>query len=189
MTWLLCDYGEVLCLPQPAASKAAIEQAAGCPVDRLWPAYWEHRAAYDRGDLSAADYWSLVLGSPPAAPRLRELVELDLASWLHPDRASLEAAARAAERGLRLAILSNAPVEVADAIDRQGWLAGFDPRLFSCRLRTVKPERAIYERVVGLLDAIVFLDDRPANVAAALAAGLRAEVFTGAAQIDAVALA
>ena len=29
MTWLLCDYGEVLCLPQPDADRAAIETAAG----------------------------------------------------------------------------------------------------------------------------------------------------------------
>ena len=48
MTWLLCDYGEVLSLPQPAADRAAIEVAAGRRGEEFWADYWRHRPDYDR---------------------------------------------------------------------------------------------------------------------------------------------
>jgi putative hydrolase of the HAD superfamily len=89
---------------------------------------------------------------------------------------------------LRLALLSNAPVEVASAIDGQEWLSAFSPRLYSCRIRVTKPEPGAYAAVVDALDAkpsdIFFIDDRAPNVAAAIAFGLRAAVFSDPAQID-----
>jgi putative hydrolase of the HAD superfamily len=192
MAWLLCDYGEVLCLPQPEADKTALEHAAGGQGTDFWERYWTHRPGYDRADVSVSEYWAAVLGVPPTPGQLRSLVELDIAGWLHPNPASLAATARAARRGLHLALFSNAPLELATAIDSLDWLAGFWPRLFSCRLRAVKPEPAAYAAVVDALDArpdqIAFLDDRPANVAAAREAGLRAHVFTDPGQIDAVAV-
>ncbi len=59
MAWLLCDYGEVLCLPQPPADRKALADAAamGPRPWRFWEAYWRHRPGYDRGDVTARDYW------------------------------------------------------------------------------------------------------------------------------------
>ena len=187
MTWLLCDYGEVLSGPQPGGVVEAMAAIAGMAVTEFRDAYWEHRPAYDRGDIDAAAYWSATIGRHPGA-RLGELVDADAAGWLHPNPASVEGARRAAGRGMRLAILSNAPLEVARAIDGQGWLAPFAPRIFSCDLRAVKPEPAAYTAALALLgarpDEVVFVDDRPVNVEAARAVGIRAEVFTGAEQFD-----
>jgi putative hydrolase of the HAD superfamily len=94
------------------------------------------------------------------------------------------------DRGLELAILSNAPIEVAEAIDAAPWLDLFDPRVFSCQLGSVKPEPAIYAGVLEALpatpDDVVFFDDRPANVAGARAAGMTAYLFEDPAQLDAV---
>lgn len=190
MPWLLCDYGEVLSLPQPEQDRAALQSIAGLPAAEFWEGYWRHRPAYDRADVPAGDYWSAVLGSHPSEERLRRLVEIDVASWLHPNPETLAAASRAAGRGLRLALLSNAPVEVAASIDAQDWLRGFSPRLFSCHLRAVKPEPAVYTAVLEALgtpaEEVIFLDDRPANVEGALQAGLRAQLFVGPAQMDAL---
>jgi putative hydrolase of the HAD superfamily len=189
-TWLLCDYGEVLCLPQPPDDRRSLEAVAGKMGPEFWSIYWDHRSGYDRGDVTAADYWTAVLGRRPGPESLERLVACDTAGWLHPNHDALAAAARARARGLRLALFSNAPHEVADAIDRQEWLAGFHPRLFSCRLGAIKPEPAAYQKALTALHAapgdVIFLDDRLPNVEAARAAGIRAELFVDPAQFDSV---
>lgn len=190
MTWLLCDYGEVLSLAPPATDVAALEAAAGRHGPAFWADYWAHRAPYDRADLTVAEYWSIVLGRPPDAPSLEKLIDADVAGWLHPNYSALAATTRATGRGLRLAVLSNAPIEVAAGIDSRDWLRPFQPRIFSCRLRAVKPEPAAFTAALALLgcgpEEVVFFDDRPANVAAARELGLRATLFTDPAQIDEV---
>jgi putative hydrolase of the HAD superfamily len=188
LTWLLCDYGQVLSLPQPAADRSALAAASGLREDVFWRAYWDHRAAYDRAELTATDYWTAVLGAAPDTDLARRLSALDTASWLHPNVAVLAAVQRAAGRGYRAAILSNAPVELADALEHVPWLAPFQRRLFSCRLRLSKPDPAIYRAALIDLDAapeeVIFLDDRADNVSAAGSLGIRAQVFSAPEQID-----
>jgi putative hydrolase of the HAD superfamily len=72
MTWLLCDYGEVLCLAPSDAEREALSAAAGWDPSRgdFWAAYWADRPAYDRGDLSVNDYWARLLGHPPPRHQL-----------------------------------------------------------------------------------------------------------------------
>jgi putative hydrolase of the HAD superfamily len=188
--WLLCDYGEVVSLPQPLADKLALEEEVGRSGPEFWSTYWQHRPGYDRGDTEVAEYWYSVLGFRPERRRLERLIELDIAGWLHPNPASLAAAARAAERGLRLAILSNAPHEVADAIDDAAWAGLFSRRLFSCRLRATKPDQEVYVAALQALDAapsqVTFFDDRRDNVCAARRTGMSAHVFSDPIQIDAI---
>jgi putative hydrolase of the HAD superfamily len=188
--WLLCDYGEVLTLAQPAAALASLERAAERSGTAFWDAYWSHRPIYDRGGVSTEDYWAAVLGGAVDPARIRALAELDTASWLHLNPPALEAVERARGRGLRLALLSNAPHDVADAVDAAEFASIFETRIFSCRLGTVKPDPAIYERTLELLGAaaadVIFLDDRIANVEAARTLGIRAHLFTSATQIDAL---
>ncbi len=190
MTWLLCDYGEVLCFPPSAADRAVLMAAADWNPARgdFWQAYWTDRLAYDRADLSAEEYWTRMLGYAPRPDQLGHLIAADTAGWLHPNRAVIAAAERAGERGLRLAILSNAPAEVAAGIDSAPWLAAFCQRFFSCRLRAVKPEAVAYRAVLDALGAepseVVFFDDRPANVAGAARVGIDARLFKTAAQLD-----
>lgn len=131
-----------------------------------------------------------MLGREPAPEQLARLTAADADGWLHPNVGTVQAVQRAGERGLRLAILSNAPIEVAEAIDAAPWLAPFTKRFFSCYLRVVKPEPAAYQAVLDDLGAhpqeVVFFDDRPANVTAAAAFGIDARVFEDPAQLDAV---
>jgi putative hydrolase of the HAD superfamily len=192
MTWLLCDYGEVLCLPPTVDDREALASAAGWDPDRgdFWAAYWTDRAAYDRADLTVDEYWARLLGEPPPASQLATLVELDAAGWLHPNPYTVAAAERASRRGLDLAILSNAPIEVAERIDTAPWLTSFSRRFYSCRLRAVKPEPQAYEAVLAALGAgppdVVFFDDRPTNVAGAARLGIDARLFTDPGQLDQV---
>jgi putative hydrolase of the HAD superfamily len=58
----------------------------------------------------------------------------------------------------------------------------FEHRAFSCFLGSVKPEPECYRAVLAMLGAqprdVVFLDDRPENVAGATALGIRGVRFT-----------
>src|SRR4029077_8945512 len=63
--------------------------------------------------------------------------------------------------------------------------AYFEHLLFSCFLKTAKPEPDCFRAALGVLGAspsdVVFLDDRAENVAAAAALGIRSLRFTDAA--------
>ncbi len=66
---------------------------------------------------------------------------------------------------------------------RFGLLDYFDVALSSCYLGLRKPEPAIYHRALDILgrpaERILFIDDRPENVAGALSAGMRGIQFKG----------
>ncbi len=185
--WLLLDYGQVLCLAPPTDEWDGLRRAAGyADADRFHRHYWKHRLGYDRGDLTAPEYWAIV--APDAD--LATLIERDVAMWLHPDPPAVEAAARAGARGWQLALFSNAPVEVAAGIDALDWLAPVGRRFFSCPNGRVKPEPEAYLHVLEGLgappDHVTFFDDRQDNLQAAAHLGIRAHLFADAAQIDAV---
>jgi putative hydrolase of the HAD superfamily len=192
VTWLLCDYGEVLCHSPTTRDRTELAAIAGWAPSRgdFWAAYWADRTAYDRADLTAEEYWTRLLAHRPAPGQLHRLVQRDTAGWLHPNEHSVAAVERARQRGMHLAILSNAPVEVARGIDAAPWLASFSRRFFSCDLRAVKPEPAAYLAVLAALGAgpaaVTFFDDRPANVAAAADLGIDARLFQNPAQFDEV---
>jgi putative hydrolase of the HAD superfamily len=59
-----------------------------------------------------------------------------------------------------------------------------DVALSSCYLGLRKPEAAIYKRALDILgragERVLFIDDRPENVAGAVGVGMRGIVFKGA---------
>lgn len=185
----MCDYGEVLSLAPPPRDREALEKAAGWrgTSDAFWNAYWTHRPGYDRADVSVSEYWIAVLRREPDPEELARIVDADVAGWLHPNLRSIQAIEGLRERGVSLALFSNAPVEVAAGIGAAPWLAPFSRKFFSCDLRAVKPEAAAYKAVLDALgsrpDEVVFVDDRPVNVAGAEAVGIRAVLFEGPEQL------
>jgi FMN phosphatase YigB (HAD superfamily) len=66
-----------------------------------------------------------------------------------------------------------------------GWIDDFQPAIFSCEHRLVKPEPEIYrlclEKLVIDPERCIFLDDVPVNVEAARALGIHALHFRSAA--------
>jgi putative hydrolase of the HAD superfamily len=186
--WVLFDYGAVLCVDQPEADRRALVRAAGVDpgdgsaVDRFWTGYWRDRPAYDRAELDPAAYWARVLGRTPTAAELDAVDGADVASWSHPQPASLAVVDALARDGVGLALLSNAPTSLADAVDELPWMQVVPRRFYSCRLRATKPDPAAYGGVLAELGAdpadVTFVDDRPANVAGAAAVGMRALLFT-----------
>ncbi|MDP9074484.1 MAG: HAD-IA family hydrolase [Actinomycetota bacterium] len=180
--WLVCDYGEVLSQRQPDDDRAELVGRSGLGESLFWQRYWQHRPDYDRSAVGVHAYWGQVLGGAPSDAQLEALVRIDVASWCYQNPAAVAAALRAAGRGYRLALLSNAPIEVARAIEQLPWLSEFTPRIFSCDIGAVKPDPAIYRSVIATLGAdpgsIVFVDDRSENVSSAARLGMRAVLFT-----------
>ncbi|WP_157429477.1 HAD family hydrolase [Actinomadura oligospora] len=188
--WVVFDYGGVICRPPSPAAGRRLADAAGVEPAEFWSAFWHHRADYDLGAVDAAAYWRNVfvrLGRPGAEVEVERLVALDLSAWLDLDAGTLEVVDMLAARGARLALLSNAPAEMARLIDGEGWSAAFRHRLYSADLRMAKPDAQIYHRMCAILgtrpDQVVFIDDRLENVDAAEGVGMRALLFQDAAKL------
>jgi putative hydrolase of the HAD superfamily len=128
-----------------------------------------------------------VLGEAPAD--VAALDRADVATWSHPYEPTLRLAERLAARGTGLALLSNAPLSLAAAVDRMSWTDLVTHRFFSCRIGATKPDPAAYRAVLDRIGAapahVTFVDDRPANVAGAEAVGIRGVLFTGPAALAA----
>src|SRR5215831_10304431 len=189
MSWVLFDYGGVICTPQPDSDVARLASAAGVPVPAFSDAYWAHRLDYDRAELDGMTYWQKVaagVGRSFTAAQVAELIRLDDESWLHLRPGTVALIEDVAAAGYWLALLSNAPAEVAEVVAGLPVSAHFEHCVFSYSLRSVKPEPECYRAVLAMLGAgpadVIFLDDRPDNVAGAQALGIRSVQFTDSAQ-------
>ena len=104
-------------------------------------------------------------------------------SLLGPVESSVEVVEELHEHGVPLFALTNWSAELFPlAMENYGFLALFDDIVVSGDVGVAKPAPAIFEvlarRIGHPLDRCVFIDDSPANVAAATAAGLDAILFT-----------
>ncbi|GAB3485505.1 HAD family hydrolase [Amycolatopsis cihanbeyliensis] len=183
--WVIFDYGEVI-----SRRTEAIPDLAACldvPRADFEPAYWARRDAYDRG-CSDLEYWRAIgdaLGVRVDEATSAELTEIDIAGWSPTEDATLELLDSLSAKGVRLALLSNAPASFARFAERQPWARHFRDLLFSGDVGIAKPDKAIFAMLLDRLEAApadcFFLDDRQYNVDGARAAGLRAERWLGAA--------
>jgi putative hydrolase of the HAD superfamily len=188
MTWVLFDYGGVICEPQSEADWARLASASGGPAADFDAAYWRYRLDYDRAALDVTAYWQQVaadLGRSYSDAEVAELSRLDTASWLTLQPATVDLITGLAAAGHRLALLSNAPADVAEAVQALPVAGYFEHLVFSCALKSAKPDPECFQATLAVLGAepadVIFFDDRPANVAAAGALGMVSFQFTDAA--------
>jgi putative hydrolase of the HAD superfamily len=181
----MLDYGRVVCDPPPEADVAALAGAAGAATPDLLAEYWRWRRDYDLGALDSRGYWTKIGAAlhrdyPDAA--IAELVRLDSESWLHLTAGTVALVEELAGAGHRLALLSNAPAEIAAAVARLPVARHFEQLLFSCDLSSAKPDPRCFtlalDRLAASPDEVIFIDDRADNVAAAAGLGIRAVRYT-----------
>jgi len=169
------DYGNVLSLDQSPNAPRDMAELCGLPLDTFIARYWEPRLAYDRADLDGKAYWESVARErrdqlTPGV--LGELYDIDSKGWANPNFQMLSWVKQLREAGVQVAVLSNMPLEVRVFLVKSlDWLAGFEPLIFSCDVRSVKPEEAIYRHCLERLrlapEEVLFLDDKQLNVDAA----------------------
>jgi putative hydrolase of the HAD superfamily len=81
-------------------------------------------------------------------------------------------------------MLSNAPADVAEAVGRLPVAAHFEHLIFSCFLKSAKPDPGCFSAALAVLGAepgeVIFIDDRADNVASAARMGMAGVRFTDA---------
>jgi len=174
------DMGGIL---EPPADEVVV--AALAPRLELSPAEFrerraEHARALTVGRLTLRDFYAgLGAGGRPVDPDALVAHHLavygDATARLDAEVLGLIAALR---RDRLVACLTNTEIEVARFNHARGRFRLFDRAFLSTELGLAKPDRAIFERVVGELGCrpaeAVFTDDRMDNVAGAEEAGLHA---------------
>lgn len=190
MEWIVFDYAGVISLPPPEHAGALLPHTLSASAEDFWPVYWALRPAYDLGHVSAATFWHGVgqrLHRRVDDDLISVLSELDLRAWGHLNLETMEVLNELADSGAALALLSNAPAELARQIDDQPWADLFTHRFFSADLGLAKPDPRIFRRVCEVLcadaDQVFFVDDRDENIVAAQELGMRVRLFTEAADL------
>ena len=142
------------------------------------PAFWED---YDRGVLTL-DEVTGILSGVNACPRAKceEYLRLSI-DMQEPVKPTEQLVRDLKAAGYKLYVLSNMSREFIDFLRRFPVYGLFDGEVVSCEEGVVKPEPEIYRRLLGRygLDPAqtLFIDDRPANIAAAAALGIRGQLF------------
>lgn len=170
---------------QAEADQERLAKLAGIPQKRFFELYWKHRLAYDRGDLSRAEYWQTLAaaaGTSFCERTIDELAEADVQSWMGFDPPMWAWIAELRRAGMRVAMLSNMPRDLGEALHaRTTRLQGFDHVTLSYQVRSAKPDAPAYEDCLNGLgtraEETIFFDDKLANVEAAERLGMRGIQF------------
>jgi putative hydrolase of the HAD superfamily len=185
VTWVVFDYGGVVSHQPSQQDQARLARAAGAAVPAFMEAYRHWRLAYDLAELDAGAYWQQVgrsLGRNYDDAEVAELTQLDRAAWLRLQAGTVALIEDLSAAGRRLAMLSNAPGDLAEAVTGLPVSANFEHLMFSCELKSAKPDPECYRQALARIraraDEVIFVDDSTDNVAAAAALGLRAIHFT-----------
>jgi len=137
----------------------------------------------ETGRLSLHDYLESVIFYCPRSFSREEIIAF-MFSQSEPFPESLRIARELSRRpGLLLMTLNNESAELnLHRIAAFGLREMFTAFLSSCWLGVRKPQPAIFERALGIVQAqperVVFVDDREQNLAPAKAKGLRTILFT-----------
>jgi len=179
------DYGGVLAHHQSDTDQARMAALAAIPRERFFNLYWDTRLEYDKGSVTAAEYWGNIgraAGKTLSETIVAQIIEADNRSWMQFDQTMWDWIAELRAAGKRVAMLSNMPRDLGEALALQtDRLRAFDHVTVSYDIRSAKPEPAIYQHcLAGIRTAperTIFLDDRIANVRGAESLGIHAIEF------------
>jgi putative hydrolase of the HAD superfamily len=180
---IIFDYGRVLAWTQHQEPRAAWERRLGLAPGALTRAVHNEHSwiAAQRGTISIDAHWqevSMALRLTPedtAALRATfyagDVLNTGLVACIDRLRAS----------GLRIGLLSNFSSDLRTMLAHQDLLRRFDVLAISAEIGIMKPDVAAYQAVLAMMQmeahTCVFIDDIPANVAAAQSVGLHGIVF------------
>jgi putative hydrolase of the HAD superfamily len=166
------DYGKVISFAPDHGVMDEIAAMAGVKREDLEPAVWKLRGEYDRGTLNGPGYYRRVvdsLGISIDTETAEKMARVDMFSWERVNPGTVKLMEEIKKAGYTLGILSNMPFDFLEYARKN--LPVFNlPQvgIFSCEVRSIKPEEAIYRRLVSALgcrnDETVFFDDNQENV-------------------------
>ena len=180
---VIFDYGGVLARTVDPEPRAVWERDLGLAPGTLTTVVHDEQlwVAAQNGSIQSDAHWQAVGEALElSAAQLRGL----RASFYGGDvlnRPLLTCIDRLRRQGVALGLLSNFSTDLRGMLAAQNLLRRFDHLAISAEIGVMKPDAAAYEAILGMLalpaPACVFIDDLPANVAAALALGMHGIVF------------
>jgi putative hydrolase of the HAD superfamily len=184
------DYGGVISLPLDPNVPYVQAKMTGAPAALFETVYDTYRFDFDRGLISGAQMYALMLkdaGYPEQARNaelMRQVAWADMVSWRRLNDKTVAWGLSLKKQGYQLGILSNMPHEFLDQYEKEIPLfVEADYACFSCRVRLIKPEEAIYRDALRGLGVepqeAVFFDDMPVNIEAANRLGIHGVLWTG----------
>jgi putative hydrolase of the HAD superfamily len=166
------DYGKVICFPPEHGVMDELAALAGVEKNALEKMVWKYRDNYDRGTEKGPVYYQRIvreLGKDISIETGNTMAEIDMAGWKNINSATVKLMEDIKKAGLLLGILSNMPFEFLDWARKK--LPVFSlPQVgvFSCEEGLIKPEEAIYRKLLEKLNClpgeVVFFDDIAQNV-------------------------
>jgi putative hydrolase of the HAD superfamily len=188
---VILDYGDVISQPPDPAAIAVMTAVFNLPEDRFRQVYGAKRYEYDRGDVSAHEYWSEIAhaaGTELSARQIEYLRETDVAMWSRLNLSVLRWAEQLRSAGMKTAVLSNMHDDMVQKIRKDpAWAKKFDCLTLSSAIRMAKPDGGIFTHCLDCLNVApseaLFVDDREPNVRAAQALGIRGIVAASPAQL------
>jgi putative hydrolase of the HAD superfamily len=185
ITAVILDYGNVLCLRPLPQEFEVLYKSLGVPEDSFLPCFWRYRRDYDRGRLDGSAYWQHVahdLGISLTDQQTAQLIQDDVRLWQHRDPLMARWVENLRVAGVKTAVLSNMPRDVARSLRQPpSWFDNFDSLVLSSDTGFLKPEPEIYRICLDHLgvqpQAALFVDDHAENVEAAQSLGIHALKF------------
>ncbi|MBZ0276703.1 MAG: HAD family phosphatase [Anaerolineae bacterium] len=132
--------------------------------------------AAQRGEITVEDYWDDIAQQLHLSRgEIRQLAH-DFYSGDVLDRDLLAYIQELRNERYPVALLSNAPVTLASDLQTFGIAHLFNPMVISAHIGVMKPDAKAYDAVLEQLELpafmTIFVDDMPANIAAAVALGI-----------------
>jgi putative hydrolase of the HAD superfamily len=185
ITTVIFDFGYVLSLPPQNSDYEDLAALAGVDGKPFEAVYWGQRADYDRGAIDGPTYWrriSKATGKEITPAQIQSLIAADIAIWMRANPVMMEWARALKNRGLKIAVLSNMPIEISRYMRHHApWFKDFGYVCFSAEVHLAKPEGAIFHACLKVVrsrpEECLFIDDRAENVEAARALGMQALKF------------
>jgi putative hydrolase of the HAD superfamily len=172
-------------LPDLASTRAAADRL----VAGIFEGFGGDWGEFDRGTLDIAPLAERIARRTGLSTAQARAVIDAVPAALVPIEATVKLLERLHRRGTALYFLSNMPAPFARGLEAtQDFLQHFRAGVFSADVKLIKPEPAIYAHATERFGAdparTLFIDDMPANVAAAQAHGWQGLHFRSAAQLE-----
>ncbi len=183
ITGVIFDYGRVLAWTQHQEPRAAWERRLGLAPGALTRAVHNEHSwiAAQRGTITIDAHWQEVSTALRLTPEDTTALR---AAFYAGDVLNGELVAcidRLRAHALRVGLLSNFSADLRAMLGQQDLLRRFDALAISAEIGIMKPDAAAYQAILAMMQmeapTCVFIDDVPANVAAAQAVGLHGIVF------------
>lgn len=188
---VIFDYGLVLARCPTMEEFGLMAKMFNVPYEHFYELWENSRNPYDRGDITAEEYWHSLASQTNTSlepEQIETLRKIEVEIWVHLDPQMLAWTEQLHAAGVKTAILSNMPLDLAEYVRKNfRWLDQFAFKTLSAEVRSIKPEPAIYEHTLRGLGVVanqaLFIDDRERNIKAARKLGIRGILYESPAQL------